>query len=532
MAGPIDIVYVDGVAVAKGDVRTFGKVRSLLVMADATEVANADLSLQLLIVLKSNGRIYKLNTLDTTTAPDGTTFLRDVNGLGFELVVVEGLDGRNGATVLVQDAEPDTDYVAGSIWIDADSTNLDLYTLTGSPLAWVDSGVNLKGTNGVDGTNGIDGASALTVVRVAATTNVTIASALENGDSLDGVTLATNDLVLLTGQSTPAENGVYVVAASGAASRAAAFATYNDHPGRYFSVMEGTAGADKLYRCTSDKGGTLGSTAIVISEFAAGGGREKLTTNRTYYVRTDGSDSNDGLSNASGGAFLTVQKAVNVIFSSLDLGGFDVTIQLGTGTFTGNISVSSSQVGAGKITINGDTNPANTGNYIVTGASGATLVVDGFGSKIAVQGVELRGATHVLLAQNGGYIQVSGYVRFGAAGAAHMRSLNGFISAQGITYAIVGAATQHYLADQTGLLNVFGSTINVLAGTFNFSTAFAFANRGGVLTAGSATFSLTGTVTGVRYSANNGGGVDSAGGGANFFPGNSAGSTTSPGWYI
>ena len=117
-----------------------------------------------------------------------------------------------------------------------------------------------------------DSPAAFAVVRVAATTNVAIATALENGDTVDGVVLATGDFVLLAGQTAPAQNGVYQVQASGAAPRADSFAAYDDHPGRYFSVMEGTAGADKLYRCTSNKGGTLGTTAITISEFSSGGG--------------------------------------------------------------------------------------------------------------------------------------------------------------------------------------------------------------------------------------------------------------------
>lgn len=56
-------------------------------------------------------------------------------------------------------------------------------------------------------------------VRAATTANITLASQLENGDTIDGVVLATGDLVLVKNQNTASENGVYVVAASGAPAR-------------------------------------------------------------------------------------------------------------------------------------------------------------------------------------------------------------------------------------------------------------------------------------------------------------------------
>ena len=48
----------------------------------------------------------------------------------------------------------------------------------------------------------------------ATTANITISTALNNGDTLDGVTLSTNDRVLVKDQSTSSENGIYVVGAS------------------------------------------------------------------------------------------------------------------------------------------------------------------------------------------------------------------------------------------------------------------------------------------------------------------------------
>lgn len=81
--------------------------------------------------------------------------------------------------------------------------------------------------------------------------------------------------------------------------------------------------------------------------------RTTQSANATYYVRTDGSDSNTGLVDSSGGAFLTVQHAIDVI-KSYDWGGYFVTIQIGAGTFSETVSINGLQfVGLGGLTITG-----------------------------------------------------------------------------------------------------------------------------------------------------------------------------------
>jgi len=102
-------------------------------------------------------------------------------------------------------------------------------------------------------------------VRAATTANITIATALNNGDTLDGVTLATNDLVLVKNQTAPEENGVYVVGVTPA--RASFADTFDKHVGLVCLVSEGTVNADLAFVFTSDAGGTLDTTALVVEAF-------------------------------------------------------------------------------------------------------------------------------------------------------------------------------------------------------------------------------------------------------------------------
>lgn len=63
--------------------------------------------------------------------------------------------------------------------------------------------------------------------------------------------------------------------------------------------------------------------------------KEILTADRTYYLRPDGNDANTGLSNTSGGAWLTLQHAWDWVAHNVDLNGYQVTFQLADGTYSG-----------------------------------------------------------------------------------------------------------------------------------------------------------------------------------------------------
>ena len=106
---------------------------------------------------------------------------------------------------------------------------------------------------------------------VAATTgNITISTALNNGDTLDGVTLSTNDRVLVKDQSTATQNGIYVVGSSPA--RAADLASGADAAGIFTFIEQGTTNADNGFVCTSNKGSAVtGTNNLTFAQFSGAG---------------------------------------------------------------------------------------------------------------------------------------------------------------------------------------------------------------------------------------------------------------------
>ena len=111
-------------------------------------------------------------------------------------------------------------------------------------------------------------------VRVASVAPVAIASALEAGDVIDGVTLAEGDRVLLKDQSTASENGIYVVVATGAgaASRAPDADTSGKvTTGMFTFVSEGTVNGDNGFVLTTNDAITLGTTGLTFVQFSGAG---------------------------------------------------------------------------------------------------------------------------------------------------------------------------------------------------------------------------------------------------------------------
>jgi hypothetical protein len=109
--------------------------------------------------------------------------------------------------------------------------------------------------------------------RAASTANVDIATGLQNGSAIDGVTLATGDRVLLKNQTNAAENGIYVVAAGGAASRSAdCNSSANYTTGAFTFIEEGTTNQGYAFVVNTQGAIVVGTTAVSWVRFAGGVG--------------------------------------------------------------------------------------------------------------------------------------------------------------------------------------------------------------------------------------------------------------------
>jgi hypothetical protein len=112
----------------------------------------------------------------------------------------------------------------------------------------------------------IQGIDAKASVRSMTNANTT----LSGTQTIDGIALVTGDRVLLVGQTTQSQNGVYTVA-SGAWSRASDLDTWNELVSAYVWVEQGVSFADTGWLCTVDPGGTLDTTAVTWVQFSGAG---------------------------------------------------------------------------------------------------------------------------------------------------------------------------------------------------------------------------------------------------------------------
>tara|TARA_B100000427_G_scaffold92971_1_gene76781 strand:- start:3795 stop:5981 length:2187 start_codon:yes stop_codon:yes gene_type:complete len=110
--------------------------------------------------------------------------------------------------------------------------------------------------------NAVAGLRTRIVVEAATTANVTLSSDLQNGDTIDGVTLATGDQVLVKNQSTDSQNGIYTVVSSGTASRSTEYDAIAEISGQIVVVNQGSTNDNTMWMCTTNTSATLGSDSV------------------------------------------------------------------------------------------------------------------------------------------------------------------------------------------------------------------------------------------------------------------------------
>jgi hypothetical protein len=104
-------------------------------------------------------------------------------------------------------------------------------------------------------------------VRVVSLSNIT----LSGTQTIDGVSVVAGDRVLVAGQTTGADNGIYVVSASGWSRATDADTDAEVTAGMYTFVSEGTTYADSSWVLTTNDPITLGTTALVFVQFSGAG---------------------------------------------------------------------------------------------------------------------------------------------------------------------------------------------------------------------------------------------------------------------
>ncbi len=289
------------------------------------------------------------------------------------------------------------------------------------------------------------------------------------------------------------------------------------------SASTSTKGIVELATDAEARAGTDISRAITPAALRAAT-REQLTADRTYYVRTDGSDANEGLSNTSGGAFLTIQKAVDVV-ARLDRSIHNVTISVAAGTYTGAVSVSGWGPGSGTVTILGD---VATPSNVLLDVVGIPITFSG-GVRASIGGFKIQSTSFGIYVTAGARVTIPYAMDYGACTFAQI--LIEVASSVTITadYTISGGASAHWqLASAHAVLVCTNRTIT-LTGTPAFTT-FLRANFFGSATVSGNTFS--GSATGSRYAASVQAVVYVSGAGATYLPGSTAGSVGSGGQYV
>lgn len=184
--------------------------------------------------------------------------------------------------------------------------------------------------------------------RAVQTSNVTLSGGAPS--SVDGVNLARFDRVLVTGQSTPSQNGIYRVTTVGTGSNGTwqrapdANATGDITAGLLVTVTEGTTYADSRWKLETPDPITLGSTNLTFSTASVSGGINgfsNISVGGTYVVAETPGD------------LLTLSNGNNIVMSG-NASTDTITVAVSDSpSFSGYVSVAGGDGGNSSLVLDG-----------------------------------------------------------------------------------------------------------------------------------------------------------------------------------
>ena len=370
----------------------------------------------------------ELNILDgvTSTAAE-LNILDGVTSTTAELNILDGvtsttaeLNYTDGVTSAIQ-TQLDAKVVKASNLSDLASastsrTNLGLGTMAVQNSGTVSiSGGSITGMGTPSGNSDVSNKSYVDqavaglrnriVAECASTANVNLSNALEAGDTIDGITLVENDRVLIKDNTDATENGLYLAVGSGAgaASRDPEHDSIPELSGGMIVVNQGSANDNKIFLCTTNSDGSIGSTNIVytvitpsnsgtITSIATGAGIDGGTITSTGTISIDST-----VATLIGTQTLTNKTLTSpkVGTSILDTNGNELALLTATGSAINEFTLANAAAGNNPVisATGGDTNIGINltpkGSGVVTVSTAVT--VDTLNEKTSANGITIDG---------------------------------------------------------------------------------------------------------------------------------------------
>ena len=310
-----------------------------------------------------------INFAGATVSNGGSVTTVDINGGTIDGAIIGGASAAaiTGTTVTGTTVTDGTASISSGDITGVTSLAVDNVTVNGNDISTTNSNGNLtltpNGTGTVTVPSGYKdragfGATSLVSkeyvdavkvgldfkdsVRVATTgSNISLSSAPA---AIDGVTLSSDDRVLVKDQSTASQNGIYVFNGSGSAMTRATDADANAEvtSGLFTFVTEGAVNADSGFVLTTDGSITVGTTSLAFAQFSGAGqitaGTGMTKTGNTLDVEVDGQSleiSSDALrikgitQTATGDLIFGNTNGANTGYQRLAIGTYDSTNSVG-----------------------------------------------------------------------------------------------------------------------------------------------------------------------------------------------------------